>query len=99
MRRAQCTLSQVGSAVPVHPIGFGTAPRARRLEAALPLPRGQRDIPLMIGDRVCTEDGSFRYPSIDPSLRGEPGVAHQFMEGVLGDVILVNSPVAVSGGD
>ena len=53
----------------------------------------------MIGDRVCTEDGSFRYPSIDPSLRGEPGVAHQFMEGVLGDVILVNSPVAVSGGD
>jgi spore coat protein A len=59
-------------------------------EEALPLPKGERDIPLMICDRAFAEDGSFRYPSIDPSLHGEPGVTGQFMEGVLGDVILVN---------
>jgi len=59
-------------------------------EEALPLPKGQRDIPLMICDRAFAEDGSFRYPSIDPSLRGEPGVTDEFMQGVLGDVILVN---------
>ena len=59
-------------------------------EEALPLPKGRRDIPLMICDRAFAEDGSFRYPSIDPSLRGEPGVTGEFMQGVLGDVILVN---------
>jgi len=59
-------------------------------EEALPLPRGERDIPLMICDRAFAEDGSFRYPSIDPSLRGEPGVTGEFMQGVLGDVVLVN---------
>ena len=59
-------------------------------EAALPLPGGERDIPLMICDRSFNEDGSFRYPSLDPELRDRGGVTHQFMEGVLGDVILVN---------
>ncbi len=59
-------------------------------EAALPLPRGQRDIPLMIVDRAFTADGAFRYPSRDPSLRHPPGVTGNYMEGVLGDVILVN---------
>jgi spore coat protein A, manganese oxidase len=43
---------------------------------ALPLPRGDRDLPLMITDRAFEEDGSFRYPGMS--------------EGVLGDVILVN---------
>jgi spore coat protein A len=59
-------------------------------ESALPLPHGERDIPLMICDRSFEEDGSFRYPSVDPTLRDRPGVEERYMEGVLGDVILVN---------
>jgi FtsP/CotA-like multicopper oxidase with cupredoxin domain len=54
-------------------------------EDALPLPRGPRDIPLMITDRSFAADGSFRYPV------GEGGdVAVAYMNGVLGDVVLVN---------
>lgn len=59
-------------------------------EEALGLPSGEHDIPLMILDRSFAEDGSFRYPSIDPSLSGEPGVKEDFMSGMLGDCILVN---------
>ncbi|OBG94738.1 copper oxidase [Mycobacterium sp. E3251] len=54
-------------------------------EDALPLPRGFRDIPLMIADRAFAADGSFRYPAADPG-----GVTGDYMNGVLGDVILVN---------
>jgi spore coat protein A len=57
---------------------------------ALPLPKGEKDIPLMICDRSFGEDGSFLYPSLEPSLLGEPGVEDDYMEGVLGDTILVN---------
>ncbi|AOS62947.1 multicopper oxidase family protein [Actinoalloteichus hymeniacidonis] len=60
------------------------------IEDALPLPRGERDVPLMICDRTFAEDGSFAYPSIDPSLGGVPGVPVDLMDGVLGDVNLVN---------
>lgn len=50
-------------------------------EDRLPLPRGDRDIPLMLCDRSFNEDGSFRYPDH----------AHEdFPDGVLGDVQLVN---------
>ncbi|MEU3778821.1 multicopper oxidase domain-containing protein [Streptomyces sp. NPDC032472] len=50
-------------------------------EDRLPLPRGERDIPLMLCDRSFNEDGSFRYPDH----------AHDtFPDGVLGDVQLVN---------
>jgi spore coat protein A len=59
-------------------------------EAALPLPEGEKDVPLMICDRSFEEDGSFLYPSLDPSLRGKPGVEDDYMDGVLGDTILVN---------
>ncbi|MDW4905898.1 multicopper oxidase family protein [Streptomyces sp. ADMS] len=59
-------------------------------EDNLPLPKGDRDIPLMICDRSFTESGAFAYPSIDPSLTGEHGVTQEYMKGVLGDVILVN---------
>ena len=59
-------------------------------EEALPLPKGEREIPLMICDRAFAEDGSFRYPSVEPTLQGDPGVTRNFMRGVLGDVILVN---------
>jgi FtsP/CotA-like multicopper oxidase with cupredoxin domain len=46
-------------------------------EQALPLPSGDRDIPLMVADRSFNQDGSFRSPDTA-------------MEGALGDVILVN---------
>jgi spore coat protein A, manganese oxidase len=59
-------------------------------EDALDLPSGERDIPLMIMDRAFAEDGSFLYPSIDPTLTSTPGVTAQYMSGVLGDCILVN---------
>ena len=55
-------------------------------EDALPLPKGERDIPLMIVDRAFDEDGFLRYPS----LPNGPGVEDDYMEGVMGDVILVN---------
>jgi spore coat protein A len=60
------------------------------VEDGLPLPRGDRDIPLLICDRAFDEDGSFRYPSSDPTLLREPGVERRYHQGVEGDVILVN---------
>jgi spore coat protein A len=59
-------------------------------EDALPLPRGEKDVPLVICDRSFAEDGSLLYPSVDPSLMGEPGVQDGYMQGVLGDCVLVN---------
>ncbi|MEU6785030.1 multicopper oxidase family protein [Nonomuraea angiospora] len=58
-------------------------------EDALPLPRGERDLPLMIADRSFAENGSLLYPSLDPTL-AKPGVLDAYSPGVLGDVILVN---------
>ncbi|WP_255951371.1 multicopper oxidase family protein [Streptomyces odontomachi] len=58
-------------------------------EQALPLPRGEQDIPLMITDRAFAADGSFRYPALD-AAQHTPGVTAPYMDGVLGDVILVN---------
>jgi len=61
------------------------------VEDALPLPRGEREIPLVITDRLFAEDGSLVYPSRDPSLLGEPGVTGRARnDGMLGDTILVN---------
>ena len=59
-------------------------------EDNLPLPRDERDIPLMICDRAFAEDGAFKYPAKDPELKGEHGVTKDYRHGVLGDVILVN---------
>ena len=59
-------------------------------EDALPLPKGEKDVPLMICDRSFGEDGSFLYPSLDSSLQNEPGVEQDYMDGVLGDTIVVN---------
>jgi spore coat protein A, manganese oxidase len=59
-------------------------------EAELPLPKDEKDVPLMLCDRAFGEGGSFLYPSLDPSLEGEPGVREEYMSGVLGDCILVN---------
>jgi spore coat protein A len=55
-------------------------------EDALPLPRGDREIPLVIADRAFAADGSFRYPA----AKDGPGVESAYMEGVIGDVVLVN---------
>jgi spore coat protein A len=66
-------------------------------EDALPLPRGERELPLVIADRSFGADGELLYPSIDPTLTTTPGVQDHVMEGVLGDVVLVNGapwPVA-----
>jgi spore coat protein A len=60
------------------------------IEDALPLPRGDRELPLLIADRAFAADGSFTYPSLDRTLRSVPGVEADWMEGVLGDVVLVN---------
>lgn len=66
-------------------------------EDALGLPSGRHELPLMITDRSFAADGSFSYPSIDPSLVHVPGVTGDYGAGVLGDVMLVNGapwPVA-----
>ncbi|MEV5440719.1 multicopper oxidase domain-containing protein [Streptomyces sp. NPDC052682] len=60
------------------------------IEDALDLPRGERELPLMIADRSFASDGSLTYPSLDPALRDRPGVKAPYAAGVLGDVILVN---------
>ncbi|GGS46987.1 spore coat protein A [Planobispora rosea] len=57
---------------------------------ALPLPRGDRDIPLLMCDRAFDADGQLAYPAIDPTLLGAPGMAESIMGGAQGDVILVN---------
>ncbi|MFF8946704.1 multicopper oxidase family protein [Streptomyces sp. NPDC014864] len=59
-------------------------------EDALTLPGGDRDLPLMLCDRAFEADGSFRYPGHDLSCTGTPGVQDAYMDGVLGDVQLVN---------
>ena len=59
-------------------------------EQQLPLPRGDREIPLFICDRAFDTTGEFLYPSLDSSLRGKMGVTSEYMGGVMGDVILVN---------
>lgn len=56
---------------------------------ALPLPRGDRDVPIMITDRSFDAHGRLHYPALDPQLI-TPGVQEAYMNGVLGDVILVN---------
>lgn len=58
-------------------------------ELALSLPSGERDLPLMIADRSFAADGTFRYPALD-AAQGTPGVTDPYMDGALGDVILVN---------
>ncbi|GLY32791.1 multicopper oxidase domain-containing protein [Kineosporia sp. NBRC 101731] len=60
------------------------------VEKGLGLPEGDRDIPLLIADRSFAADGSFLYPSTDPTLTKTPGVSEDYMSGVLGDCVLVN---------
>ncbi|RZH90317.1 multicopper oxidase family protein, partial [Staphylococcus aureus] len=39
------------------------------VEDSLPLPKGEREVPLVIADRTFREDGSLYYPSLDPDLQ------------------------------
>lgn len=59
------------------------------IEDRLPLPKQDKDIPLMITDHIFNKDGSFFYPSLDPTLN-EEGLENGYHEGVQGDTILVN---------
>ncbi|GAB3610402.1 multicopper oxidase family protein [Humibacter ginsengiterrae] len=59
-------------------------------EDALHLPSGRYELPLFLADRSFEADGSFRYPSTDPTMVNTPGVTTSFIAGVLGDVMLVN---------
>lgn len=59
------------------------------IEDELPLPKGDKDVPLMISDHIFNEDGSFFYPSVDPTLH-EEGIEDGYHQGVQGDTILVN---------
>lgn len=47
------------------------------VEAALPIPKGRYDVPLVLGDIAFAEDGSLRFDARDHSA-------------VFGDVVLVN---------
>ncbi len=49
-------------------------------EFGLPLPRGEKEMPILICDRSFDADGSLLYPALP----------HEYSGGVLGDVILVN---------
>ena len=60
------------------------------VEDALPLPRGDRELPLLLADRTFDDRGELAYPSLDRTLASVPGVEDRWMEGVLGDVVLVN---------
>lgn len=60
------------------------------IEETLPLPVGEKEVPLIITDRIFNEDGSFFYPSRDPSLTEEPGLDGDYANGMFGDTILVN---------
>jgi spore coat protein A len=60
------------------------------VEESLPLPKGEKEVPLVIADRTFREDGSLYYPSIDPSLKEEPGTFSHAINGMFGDTILVN---------
>lgn len=59
-------------------------------EAALGLPDGDHEIPLLLCDRSFGPDGQLSYPSLDPDLASTPGVLPEFANGVLGDTVLVN---------
>jgi spore coat protein A, manganese oxidase len=60
------------------------------VEDALPLPRGAREIPLLIADRRINQDGSLFYPSEDPSTRREGVTVDYHHGGMVGNTITVN---------
>jgi len=66
-------------------------------EDKLGLPSGEKELVLVICDRAFAAGGDFLYPSIDKRLADHAGTKDDYMNGVMGDVILVNGapwPVA-----
>lgn len=63
------------------------------VEDELPLPKGDHEVPIMIADCTFNADGSFFYPSLDPTLSKMPGLLGKYSSGMLGDTILVNGAV------
>jgi len=66
-------------------------------EEQLGLPSGEKELVLVICDRAFAKNGDFLYPSLDTTLINRAGIKDDYMEGALGDVILVNGapwPVA-----
>ena len=59
-------------------------------DSNLPLPKGEREIPLLIADRAFDANGQLLYPVDDPTLLGKPGMKAKIQAGAQGDVILVN---------
>jgi FtsP/CotA-like multicopper oxidase with cupredoxin domain len=60
-------------------------------EQALPLPKGEYDVPLMVADRSFDEDNRLTYPDPIPAGTGLlPGTGKPPSDEVTGDVILVN---------
>lgn len=53
------------------------------------LPRGERDVPVVISDRAFGPDAELAYPALDPE-RHHGGVTARYHGGVLGDCVLVN---------
>ncbi|MVU78276.1 multicopper oxidase domain-containing protein [Nocardia sp. ET3-3] len=59
-------------------------------EDGLGLPSGERDLPLLLCDRAFDAAGQLVYPAVDPTAQHSPGVTGDYMQGVQGDVVLVN---------
>jgi len=60
-------------------------------EAALPLPHGDREVPLLICDRSFGSDGQLYYPTIGDGMAGmDEMIKPAYGGGLLGDMILVN---------
>src|SRR3712207_6913562 len=58
---------------------------------ALPLPKGEFDVPLMVVDRSFDENNQIAYPEPIPAVTGlAPGTGKPPSDEVTGDVILVN---------
>lgn len=60
------------------------------VDDALPLPRGERDIPLLIADRTLDEDGSLFYPLEDPTMHTAGVTVDYHHSGMVGDTVTVN---------
>ncbi|MEV0464904.1 multicopper oxidase domain-containing protein [Nocardia tengchongensis] len=60
------------------------------VDRGLGLPDGERDLPLLLCDRAFDADGQLVYPAADPMGMHGAAVSDDYMQGVQGDVLLVN---------
>ena len=91
------TLSRVAPEILVRVLPDDELPLLRPRFVHLWQPSVESELVLVICDRAFAENGDFLYPSLDPTLTKRVGAKSDYMEGALGDVILVNGapwPVA-----